>query len=66
MAQFGLDQEVAAQVVADQLTLEGTYTLHSETAKRNGGDFDFDWVCVIDADRFPRFVDSRFRMEARA
>ena len=63
MARFGLDQEVAAQVVADQLTLEGTYTLHSETAKRNGGDFDFDWVCVIDADRFPRFVESRFRME---
>ena len=63
MARFGLDQEVAAQVVADQLTLEGTYTLHSETAKRNGGDYDFDWVCVIDGDRFPRFVDSRFRME---
>ena len=47
----------------EQLTLEGTYTLHSETAKRNGGDYDFDWVCVIDAARFPRFVESRFRME---
>ena len=45
------------------MTLEGTYTLHSKTAKRNGGDYDFDWVCVIDADRFPRFVESRFRME---
>jgi hypothetical protein len=34
--------------------LEGTYTLHSETAKRNGGDYDFDWICVIEGDRFPR------------
>ena len=32
-----------------QLTLKGTYTLHSETAKLNGGDFDFDWVCAIEA-----------------
>ena len=31
--------------------------------RRNGGDYDFDWVCVIDAARFPRFVESRFRME---
>jgi len=63
MSRFGLDLEVAAQIVDEQLTLEGTYTLHSETAKRNGGDYDFDWVCVIDEDRFPRFVESRFRME---
>ena len=59
----GLSPDVAALVVNEQLTLEGTYTLHSETAKRNGGDYDFDWVCVIDAARFPRFVESRFRME---
>jgi len=59
----GLSPDVAALVVKEQLTLEGTYTLHSETAKRNGGDYDFDWVCVIDAARFPRFVESRFRME---
>ena len=59
----GLEPDVAAQVVRDQLTLEGTYTLHSETARRNGGDYDFDWVCVIDGDRFPRFVESRFSME---
>ena len=59
----GLNPDVAALVVREQLTLEGTYTLHSETAKRNGGDYDFDWVCVIDAARFPRFVESRFRME---
>ena len=61
--EHGLDPEVAAQVVRDQLTLEGTYTLRSETAKRNGGDYDFDWICVIDGDRFPRFVESRFRLE---
>ena len=59
----GLDPEIAAYVVHEQLTLEGTYTLHSEAAKRNGGDYDFDWVCVIDAERFPRFVESRFRMD---
>src|SRR5215469_7682870 len=58
-----LNPDVAALVVKEQLTLEGTYTLHSETAKRNGGDYDFDWVCVIDAARFPRFVESRFCME---
>jgi hypothetical protein len=43
-----------------QLRLEGTYILHSETAKKNGGDFDFDWVCVVEEDRFPRFVKDRF------
>jgi hypothetical protein len=59
----GLNPDVAGLVVKEQLTLEGTYTLHSDTAKRNGGDYDFDWVCVIDAARFPRFVESRFRME---
>jgi hypothetical protein len=63
LVEYGLAPEVAANVVKEQLTLEGTYTLHSETAKRNGGDYDFDWVCVIDAARFPRFVESRFRME---
>ena len=49
------------RVLADrQLRLEGTYVLHSETAKKNGGDFDFDWICVIEEDRFPRFVKNRF------
>jgi hypothetical protein len=48
------------ELVQRQLRLEGTYVLHSETAKKNGGDFDFDWVCVIEEDRFPRFVKDRF------
>ena len=47
-------------LVRCQLRLEGTYVLHSETAKKNGGDFDFDWVCVVEEDRFPRFVKDRF------
>jgi len=48
------------ELVQLQLRLEGTYVLHSETAKKNGGDFDFDWVCVVEEDRFPRFVKDRF------
>jgi hypothetical protein len=47
-------------LVTQQLRLEGTYVLHSETAKKNGGDFDFDWICVVEEDRFPRFVKDRF------
>jgi len=50
-------------LIARQLRLEGTYVLHSDTAKKNGGDYDFDWICVIEADRFPRFVECRFRRE---
>ena len=53
------DAEVR-DLVARQLRLEGTYVLHSETAKKNGGDYDFDWVCVVDEDRIPRFVKDRF------
>ena len=46
--------------MARQLRLEGAYVLHSETAKKNGGDFDFDWICVVEEDRFSRFVKDRF------
>jgi hypothetical protein len=53
------DSEVR-ELVQCQLRLEGTYVLHSETAKKNGGEFDFDWVCVVEEDRFPRFVKDRF------
>jgi len=48
------------ELVRCQIRLEGTYVLHSETAKKNGGDFDFDWICVVEEDRFPRFVKDRF------
>jgi hypothetical protein len=52
------DSEIR-QLAQCQLRLEGSYVLHSETAKKNGGDFDFDWVCVVEEDRFPRFVKDR-------
>ena len=53
----------ALSITTEQLTLKGTYTLHSETAKLNGGDFDFDWVCVIESERFPLFVADRFALK---
>jgi len=55
-------QEQAGQIITQQLLLEGTYVLHSETAKKNGGDFDFDWICVLEENRFPRFVRKRFSL----
>jgi hypothetical protein len=56
----GLNDSEIRELVQRQLRLEGSYVLNSETAKKNGGDFDFDWVCVVEEDRFPRFVKSRF------
>jgi hypothetical protein len=47
-------------LIQRQLRLQGTYVLHSETAKKNGGDYDFDWICVVEEDRFPHFVKDRF------
>ena len=54
--------ELAGQIARQQLSLDGTYVLHSETAKKNGGDFDFDWICVLEEDRFSRFVRKRFSL----
>jgi hypothetical protein len=54
------EPDILDRVVAEQLTLEGTLTMHSQTAKRNGGDYDFDWVSCVDESRFPRFVADRF------
>lgn len=54
--------ELAEQIAIQQLFLEGTYILHSEAAKKNGGDFDFDWICVLEEDRFSRFVRKRFSL----
>jgi hypothetical protein len=51
--------ELPGRIVANQLWLNGTFVLHSETAKKNGGDYDFDWICVQEEDRFPRFVRHR-------
>ena len=55
-----IDSGAVVDLVEKQIKLEGTFTLHSETAAKNGGDFDFDLVAVVEGDRFPRFVESRF------
>ncbi|GGG87188.1 hypothetical protein [Edaphobacter dinghuensis] len=47
-------------ILTRQLRMEGAYVLHSETAKLNGGDFDFDTICAIPSDKFPKFVEGRF------
>jgi hypothetical protein len=52
--------DAAVDLVERQIKLEGTFVLNSETAAKNGGDFDFDLVAVVEGDRFPRFVESRF------
>jgi hypothetical protein len=57
---------VIASVCEGQLMLDGTYVLHSETAKRNGGDFDFDLVAVIEDMRFPQWVADRFAWTKQA
>jgi hypothetical protein len=54
--------DLAGQIATQQLLLEGTYVLHSEAAKKNGGDFDFDWICILEESRFPRFVRKRFSL----
>ena len=54
-------EALVARVTSEQLELEGTFLLHSRTAAKNGGDYDFDFVCVVEGDRFPRFVEHRFQ-----
>lgn len=56
-----MDATAARTIVDQQVRLEGALTLHSETAKKNGGDYDFDWICVVEGARFPLFVEDRFR-----
>src|SRR5215472_16338983 len=58
-------QQLSEQIASTQLQLEGVYVLHAQTAKNNGGDFDFDWICVLEEDRFPRFVRKRFELTSR-
>lgn len=61
----GIDSVMAHRIARDQICLQGVYVLNSETAKRNGGDFDFDYVCVVDGDKYPRFVAARFNLNER-
>ena len=58
----GMDSAKIPDLVGRQLRLPGTFSLHSKTAERNGGDFDFDLVAVLQDSEFPRFVQSRFDM----
>ena len=58
------ERAILDRVVAQQVTLDGTLTMHSQTAKKNGGDYDFDLVSCIDESRFPRFVEDRFSLRA--
>jgi hypothetical protein len=51
---------LAERIAAEQIELEGTFVLHSKTAAKNGGDYDFDYVCGVEGDRFPRFVEHCF------
>ena len=60
-----IDSGAVVDLVEKQIRLEGTFTLHSETAAKNGGDFDYDLVAVVEGDRFPRFVESRFAHQDR-
>lgn len=59
------EEQLVDAVVLRQVQLNGTLTMHSQTAKKNGGDYDFDWVCCVEEDRFPRFVQDRFSYRAQ-
>ena len=59
-----LATEEASAILESQICLPGTLVLHSQTAKQNGGDFDFDLVAFLGAERFPKFVQSRFEVSA--
>jgi hypothetical protein len=67
-SQNGVRMDVAdiLTIVERQILLKGTLTLHSKTAARNGGDFDFDLVCVVDGENHPKFVEDRFRYQEQA
>jgi len=59
LGRANLPEPLIAYILKRQLRMEGTYILHSETAKRNGGDFDFDTICAMPSDMFPKFVAGR-------
>jgi len=59
LGRTNLPEALIAYILKRQLRMEGTYILHSETAKRNGGDFDFDTICAMPSDEFPKFVAGR-------
>ncbi|MDE3103859.1 MAG: hypothetical protein KGK08_01675 [Acidobacteriota bacterium] len=54
-----LSEGTVRHILRTQLRMHGAYILHSETAAKNGGDFDYDTICTIPSDRFPKFVQGR-------
>lgn len=58
-----LEATAIADIADQQLFIDGTFAMHSKTAAQNGGDFDYDCICVIPSSNFPRFVESRVRMQ---
>ena len=54
-----LPETLTTYILDRQLRLEGAYTLNSKTAAKNGGDFDYDTICAVPSDRFPKFVEDR-------
>src|SRR6266700_6025473 len=58
-----MDSAHIPDLVERQLRIIGAFTLHSKTAERNGGDYDFDLVAVLQESEYPRFVQSRFEMK---
>lgn len=65
MLRIGIDASTAERIAYEQICLQGVYVLNSEAAKRNGGDFDFDLVCVVDGEKYPLFVAWRFNLTER-
>ena len=67
-SQQGVSMDVSdlLNIVEHQILLKGTLTLHSKTAAKNGGDFDFDLVCVVDGENHPKFAEDRFRYQEQA
>jgi len=57
--------EALDEIMEPQLRLRGTLTMHSETARRNGGDYDFDYICLVESEKFPRWVEDRFNYQER-
>ena len=57
-----IDPKSVADLVEQQIKLKGTFTLHSETTARNGGDLDLFAVVDGDEEHFPRFYNCRFEL----
>jgi len=58
-----LTESETADVLHEQVLLDGTCVLHSGTAKMNGGDFDGDQIALLTDTHFPRWVEHRFNLK---